>query len=203
MTINELAAKIHENAVAHGWWEENRPKGEVISLIHSEWSEALEEARAGRPMVWYACADCGSGPCAATPDTAAYACGFDKSGRKPEGIGVELADGCIRILDYLAHIGVRLEFNSLSEMCERVQGRDRNLSLSACVAELHWYTSCAYIPPKLFFTAERAEEEAGYLCAALAIACVWIAENGGDAEKIILEKHTYNVSRPYKHGKKF
>ena len=42
-----------------------------------------------------------------------------------------------------------------------------------------------------------------HLYLALAVACVWITENGGDAEKIMLEKHEFNKSRPYKHGKKF
>ena len=35
--------EIHENAVAHGWWIEDRDFGEICALIHSELSEALEE----------------------------------------------------------------------------------------------------------------------------------------------------------------
>ena len=41
--INEVAKEIHENAVAHGWWDEERGFPEVLALIHSEVSEAPEE----------------------------------------------------------------------------------------------------------------------------------------------------------------
>lgn len=42
MTVNEFAKEVHENAVAHGWWETARSFPEVAALIHSEVSEALK-----------------------------------------------------------------------------------------------------------------------------------------------------------------
>lgn len=104
MSLNELAKEIHENAVAHGWWEKERSFGEIVALCHSELSEALEEFRDGHPMVWYRCMKNPS-----PNDRNCEMCPFDHDGTrdvpelelKPEGIAVELIDCIIRILDYL------------------------------------------------------------------------------------------------------
>ena len=47
MNMHDLAVDIHRNAVAHGWWEKERPIPEMLCLIHSEVSEALEAYRNG------------------------------------------------------------------------------------------------------------------------------------------------------------
>lgn len=105
MSMNKFAQEVHQNAVAHGWWDDPRTFGEIISLCHSELSEALEELRAGRGMVWYACTE-GTPEHPCNPKDI-YDC--EMSGQeascayrsaKPEGIAVELADCIIRVLDY-------------------------------------------------------------------------------------------------------
>ena len=45
--ITTTQKEIHENAIAHGWWEEDRDIPELLCLIHSEVSEALEGYRNG------------------------------------------------------------------------------------------------------------------------------------------------------------
>ena len=101
ISLNEWAKEIHENAVQHGWWDDPRSFGEIVALCHSELSEALEEDRAGRPMIYGCCGHC------------VYDDSCDKTAAehtcKPEGIAVEMIDCIIRILDWCGKEGVDVE----------------------------------------------------------------------------------------------
>jgi NTP pyrophosphatase (non-canonical NTP hydrolase) len=44
-----LANEVHNTAVDKGWWDTERNDGEIIALMHSELSEALEAIRHGNP----------------------------------------------------------------------------------------------------------------------------------------------------------
>lgn len=44
-SFKTIQDKIHQNAVAHGWWATQRTIPELLVLIHSEVSEALEAYR--------------------------------------------------------------------------------------------------------------------------------------------------------------
>jgi hypothetical protein len=79
--LENLARRIYDNNVAHGWWEGRTEKEipELIALMHSELSEALEEYR--------------------KPEIGLSSIYFPEG--KPEGFTVELADLLIRMLDIL------------------------------------------------------------------------------------------------------
>lgn len=105
MTLNEWAKEIHANAVSHGWWDEERSFGDIVALCHSELSEALEEYRSNRPMVWYACKEAEKEmPCNPKDETECRLYGADERcgyrDGKPEGIAAEMIDCIIRILDW-------------------------------------------------------------------------------------------------------
>lgn len=49
--FSEVQRRVHKNAVDHGWWEEHRNKGELLCLMHSEISEAMEAIRRKKPKL--------------------------------------------------------------------------------------------------------------------------------------------------------
>lgn len=95
MKINEIIKESYQIALAKGWNKpgETRPVAELIALMHSELSEALEEYRNGHKPheIYYEDSEVSIAP------------------PKPEGIPIELADCVIRIFDMCGQYGIDLE----------------------------------------------------------------------------------------------
>ncbi len=186
MNLTEFSKEVHANAIAHGWWEEERPFDEIIALIHSELSEALEEYRNKKPNLYYSCTS-------SKRMETGYPCGECQycTGSKPEGVAVELADVVIRILDYCGREGIDIEAvetpyvinkYTFTEMLVRCHN---TLSLAFAMNEN------AGSLPKAYFLRE-----------CIAFIKYWFSDNGINFDGTLLLKHEYNKGRPYKHGGK-
>ena len=203
MKMNKFAAEVHQNAVEHGWWDEERTFGEIIALCHSELSEALEEYRAKRPMFWQHCQG-SSIPCVreGCGDWCDGVCEINSLGEKPEGIAVELADCIIRILDWfgkeeMSADDLMAEAKKLM-MCD-VPARIYASSLGDCIARWHLLLSLAY---SCWCRASGTYASALRMALCICEIQKWAEDNGVDMEKILDIKHEYNKGRPYRHGGK-
>lgn len=191
MNLNEFAKEIHENAVAHGWWDEPRPFDELCALMISELSEAIEEARAGRPMEWYEC-NIDKTPCIESEcNQWETGCIHHYRKDKPEGIAVEMADCAIRILDYLGSVEYELEeFDDFDDPV------DISTAFMRVVSEI----VKARIYHKNYFGVSLEND---MLENALHHILSWFEGNGLDFEAIARRKHEYNKTRERLHGKLF
>ena len=190
-----FAREVHQVAVEHGWWEGERDEAEIYALIHSEWSEALEEHRAGRPMVWRICnlgvGMCGEGACNHWYDGD---CDAGEMDPKPEGIAVELIDGVLRCMDYLA---AKDELLAESDACRAMEAaysdiEDDASKVPGLVCALHEMVSRVTMSGRIRM-----------LWCCVFTVWVWLDHNGIDPEAVIRAKHEYNKTRPYKHGKRY
>jgi NTP pyrophosphatase (non-canonical NTP hydrolase) len=93
--INALRDECHETAKEKGWWDKERSPGELIALMHSELSEALEWLRWGQGKYM-----------------------GNKSDHISPYLGIEeeFADVIIRIFDFCGHHKLRIGEALLAKM---------------------------------------------------------------------------------------
>jgi len=104
MKINDLVKETGEINRDKGWRDTKRSDLELLALIHSEISEAVEEVRFGdRPPIWQK-GDSQYANTIVLPDEQIWS-----NNRKPEGVAIELADAVIRIADFFDYHGWDLE----------------------------------------------------------------------------------------------
>lgn len=123
MDLNKAAKEIHDLSRANGFWEGERNPFEVLALIHSEVSEALEEIRDGnwKPAIQWTASRRTAGPSLEFRDGEVWTVGdFPRQvtdaeligwgyDPKPVGLPSELADIVIRVLDACAAWNIDIE----------------------------------------------------------------------------------------------
>lgn len=93
--LSNAQRRVTEVNVANGWFDDDRTFGEMIALLHSEVSEALEEYRD------HGLEDATKGEAVQTANGMIVP--------KPIGVGSELADVLVRLLDTCERTGIDLE----------------------------------------------------------------------------------------------
>ena len=193
MDLKALQKEAHAIAKDHGWWDEERSFGDLIALVHSELSEALEAYREDG-------------------DTDMHWRWHDQDGkevRRPEGVPSELADVVIRVVDMVEGCDIGMHA-CVAEA--RTKGADdiRALELDSFgswIAELHGTVTFMYIAYMRGFYGPSVTEEAWdklERMTAMFIGQVEVmaAHYGIDLDAAIAAKMEYNRSRPYRHGGK-
>lgn len=215
MNLNEFAKEVHQNAVDHGWWGEEYTDAVVIALIQSEITEAFEEWRADRPMLWHRCKS--NAPAETVVCERCAKCYYREKGSvtdcpdydaKPEGIAVELIDVVLRILDAAAAWDVKLlddywgsydpdKFaNQLRATADEIV---ECYTLPELVCELHRMTVELRRLREVGAASELYAVDMSFM---VGMVYTWLRVQNLDLEALLLEKHRYNVTRPYKHGNK-
>ena len=193
MNLRELQKEAHAIAKDHGWWDEPRTFGDLIALVHSELSEALEAYRENPTM----------GTSLHNPPEAG---GSTVVGSrflvKPEGVASELADVVIRVADMAEWYGVE----NLQEWIDSLRESD----LSGITTFGEWITCCHLLASKAM---EQLHEDAndpehgtkmafGRLGSLVMLIQRMAAHYGIDLDAAIEAKMQYNRTRPYRHGGK-
>lgn len=208
MNLNEFAKEVHENAIAHGWWNEEYTDDAVVALIHAEISEAFEEWRAKRPLLYRKCKMNGE-PCVGV-NNCVHRCGsvedaVTRMNPKPEGIAVELIDVVLRILDAAAAWGVALGqgilYPSNNSTSAILTDTVKNSTVPDLICSLHRFTNDILLEREYGENTPDESKEAA-IAYPLALAITWVRTHGIDPEALMREKHEYNKTRPYKHGGK-
>jgi hypothetical protein len=178
MNLTNMAAEVEQVNKEHGWYDDERTFCELIALLHSEVSEALEAYRQ-----WGL-------------DDATVNAQLDMPLQKPEGVGSEFADILIRLLDMSKRFGVDLR----EEVANHPGRFGINVQFGDSACYMHMHIS------HLAFAAEdtpwEAEPIGPYYAAIFVYLVQWSVFCGIDLEAEYARKLAYNKTRPYRHGGK-
>lgn len=174
MNYSQLAAELHEAAVAKGFWDVDDAFTKHRAKMLSELGEVVQADRAG---IMYE---------------------VEHDGAKPEGVASELADFVMMALDFCVEVEADLNATlgvwPYSEFIDMMQDDIITLSTPEFVL----------LPQTVFVKMHSPKDTNEFDSALTAICYgvrLWLAHRGYDLETLIREKMAYNASRPALHGR--
>ena len=174
MRIFKLAQEAYQIAVDHGWHDRPRTPDEVLALILTEAGEAVDEDRKANALVYKG-----------------------RSG-KPEGVAVELADLCIRIMDAAGEFDAIEDLSIGYKTAEKYPNDQTTLTtLVMDIAEVVGEARYCFVVLK---NPSNALHTLGWAISFIEDFCKTIKV---DLETVIKEKMEFNKGRPHKHGKSY
>ena len=189
MNIRELQKEAHAIAKDHGWWDEERTFGDLVALVHSELSEALEAYREHGGVV----------------NRFKYSDGtkwfwHDTSGH-PVGVASELADVVIRVADMAEWYGCQVADTIPTKVYVNQRA---DLTFGEWIALLHHCFSEA-LEARWRGRSPTTQDYDGWwdwTCQAYRWILKMAAHYGIDLDAAIEAKMAYNRTRSYRHGGK-
>ena len=186
MDLKTLQKEAHAIAKDHGWWDEERTFGDLIALVHSELSEALEAYRIYGLEKFYSVDDD-----FIVPDD------YEGLGRKKlEGVASELADVVIRVADMAEFLE-----KDLATPLEELGTRDTSQNWSRVLKGFgDWIALCSlFLYDALREGWVNPDRDHWVPALAASVRCVqdMAAHYGIDLDAAIEAKKEYNKSRPY------
>lgn len=175
MNYSQLAAELHEAAVAKGFWAVDDALVKHCAKMLSELGEVVQADRAG---IMYE---------------------VERDGTKPEGVASELADFVMMALDFCVEVEADLNailcVCSYDEFVDRMQDDIIPLSTPRFVLLLQTAFDKMYSP-------EDMHEFGSALMVICYGTRMWLEHRGYDLEALIREKMAYNdASRAKLHGR--
>ena len=177
MDLKALQREAHAIAKSKGWWDEERTFGDLIALVHSELSEALEaywdEVLPSKPHLL------------------------------STKVASELADVVIRVADMAEHDGVDLASEIETLRRENDERDMTGRTFGDWISDLHASLSFSYESREWDGYAARGFPSWEELLADCVAGVQRMAAHYGiDLDAAIEAKMAYNRTRPYRHGGK-
>ena len=181
MNLADLQREAHAIAKEHGWWDEERTFGDLIALVHSELSEALEAYRRHLP-----------GTLVQFPEDGSL-----------EGVPYELADVVIRVADMAEWEGVELQAEIETLRRDNDERDMTGRTFGDWISDLHASLSFSYESREWDGYAARGFPSWEELLADCVAGVQRMAAHYGiDLDAAIEAKMEYNRTRSYRHGGK-